>query len=93
MSLLQMKYFPKVTTFSSNIAKRKREPKDPCEEDWGVELYSNSSNYVLFDEYCKGKVATFGQLSSSSVYHGQFTASNVSDIPKVETSDLGNISQ
>ena len=55
----------------SNIAKRKREkeePEDPCEEDWGEELYSNSSNYVLFNEYGKGKVATFGQLLSSSVY-------------------------
>ena len=81
---------------SVNIAKRKREkeePENPCEKDWGEELYSNSSNYVLFDEYCKGKVATFGQLSSSSVYHGQFTASNVSDIPKVELSDLENISE
>ena len=71
---------------SSNIAKTNKEneePEDPCEEDWGEKLYSNSSNYIMFDEYGKGKVATFGQLSSSLVYHGQFTSSNLSDIPKV----------
>ena len=36
---------------SSNIAKRKikkkkEEPEELCEEDWGQQLYSNSSNYV-----------------------------------------------
>ena len=38
-------------------------------------------------------MATFGQLSSSPVYYGQFTASNVGDIRRVEFSDLKNISE
>ena len=40
-----------------NIVKRKREEEEPevrCEEDWDEELYSNSSNYLMFDEYGKG---------------------------------------
>ena len=52
---------------SSNIANSKREKEeqeDPCEEDWGEELYSYSSKY---DEYGKGEVATFCQVSSSLV--------------------------
>ena len=86
----------KKSKMNSIIAKRKREkvePEDPCEKDWGEELYSNSSNYELFDEYSKGKLATFCQLSSSTVYHGQCSASNVSDIPNVELSDFENISE
>ena len=43
--------------------------------------------------YGKGKVVAVGQLSSSLVYHGQFTANNVNDIHKVEFSDLENISE
>ena len=75
---------------SSNIAKRKRKKEEQevhCGEDWGEEIYSNSSNFIIFDDYGKGEVATFCQLSSSPVYHGQCTActvSNVSDIPKVD---------
>ena len=56
---------------SSNIVKRKREKEeleDHCEEDWDEELYSNSSNYVMIDEYRNGEVTTFGQLPYSKVY-------------------------
>ena len=43
---------------------------------------------MYYGEYSNVKEATFGQLSSSLVNHGMFTGSNVSDIPKVELSDL-----
>ena len=68
---------------SSNLAKWKRdeeEPEEPCEEDWGQEIFSNSSN---------GKMATFGQLSFSLVNNGLFTGHNVSDIWKTCAIDEG----
>ena len=37
-------------------------------------------------------MTTFGQLSSSLVNHCLFAGNNVSDIPKVELSDLEDIS-
>ena len=57
------------------------------------ELHSKSSNYVIWIKYGNGEVATFGQLLSSKVYHGQNTVSNVGDIPKVDLSYLENISE
>ena len=66
---------------------------EPCEEDWGQEIYSNSSNFVFYNDYGKLKVATFGQLWFSLVNHSLFTGSNVSNIPTVKLSDLENISQ
>ena len=65
---------------SSNIAKRKREKEKlefHCEEDWGEERYSNSSNFLIFYKYGKVDLANFSQLSSSPVYHGQCTLSKV----------------
>ena len=40
---------------------------------------------MYYDEYDKGKVATFGQFSSSLVYHDLFTGS--SDNPTAKMSD------
>ena len=79
---------------SSNLAKRKRDeedPEEPCEEEWGQEIYSNPSNFVSYGEYSNGKEAAFGQLSSILVNHGLFTGRNVSDIllkHKVELLDF-----
>ena len=56
-------------------------------------MYNYHNNYVIFDDYGKGEVATFGQLSYSQVYLGQYTVSNVSDIPKVTLSYLENVSE
>ena len=69
----------KMSSNSTKMKREKEEMKDYCEEDWGKELYSNSSNFVLFDEFGIGELDTFGQMLFSLVYHGQFTASNVSD--------------
>ena len=46
-------------------------------------IHQINSN-VMFDEYGKGEVATFGQLSSSQVYHRQCTVSNMVEFPKVD---------
>ena len=45
------------------------------------ELYSNSSNYVVWNQYGNGEVASLGvQLPVSTVLHGQSTVSNIGDI-------------
>ena len=73
---------------SSNIAKRKREEEEQVhwEDDWEEELYSNSSNYVIWNKYVNGEVASFGLLPYSNVLHGQTTVSNMGGIPRVELS-------
>ena len=81
---------------SSNIAKRKREDEEPqvhCEDDWDEELYSNFSNYVVWNKYGNGEVASYSLLPNSKVLHGQSTVSNIGDITKVEESCLANISR
>ena len=57
---------------SSNIAKRKREEEEQvhCEDDWEEELYSNSSNYVIWNKYGNGEVASFGLIPDSKALHG-----------------------
>ena len=49
---------------SSKISKRKREEEEQvhCEDDWEEELYSNSSNYIIWNKYGNGEVASFGLL-------------------------------
>ena len=73
---------------SSNFAKGKREEEEPAlwENEWEGELYSNSSNYVTWNQYGNGEVASFGQLPVSMVLHGQSTVSNIGDISKIEES-------
>ena len=66
---------------SSNLAKRKREEEEPVhwEDEWEGELYSNSSNYVTWNQYGNGEVATFSvQLPVSTV--GQSTVSNIGEV-------------
>ena len=48
---------------------------------------------IKFSQKKRWPLATFGKRLSGPVYHSQFTASNVSDIPRVELSDLENISE
>ena len=71
---------------SSNLANRKRDEDElgvPCEEDWDQEIYSNSSNFVYYDKYGKGKVVTFGQLSSISGQN-KIQAYLTKTVPKLE---------
>ena len=77
------------TNICSNqyIAKRKREEEKPqvhCEDEWDEELYSNSSNYVIWNKYGNGEVASFGLLPDSKALHGQNTVSNMGGILKKE---------
>ena len=51
-------------------------PKD----DWEEELQSNFSTFVCFDQYGRGKVATFCKLPVSLVNHGKNTVSKTSNI-------------
>ena len=75
---------------SSNFAKRKREEKEPAH--WEGELYSNSSNFVVWNQFGKGEVASFCQLPVSPVYHGQNTVSKIGDMSKINESCLEDIS-
>ena len=68
---------------SSNLAKRKR--------DQGRLGPGNILQLGYYDEYDKGKVATFGLLLSGLTNHGLFTGSSV--IPTAKRSDPENISQ
>ena len=79
---------------SSNLAKRKREEQESAhwEDEWKGELYSNSRNYVTWNQYVNGEVPTFGQVPVSMGLHGQSTVSNIGEISKVEESCFENIS-
>ena len=79
---------------SSNLAKTKREEEELAhwEDEWEGELYSNSINYVTWNQYSNGEVANFGiQLLVSTVLDGQSTDSNIGDISKVGELCLENI--
>ena len=65
---------------------------DHLEYDWEGELYSNSSNFVCWNKYGKGEVASFCQLPVSPVNHGQNTVSKIGDMSKVHESCLEDIS-
>ena len=72
---------------SSNIAKSQREkeePEDPYEEDW-------VRNFIPITVILYCLMST--EKESNPVYNGQFTASNVGYITKVDLSDLKNISE
>ena len=73
---------------SSNLAKRKREEEEPAhpEDDWEEELHSNSSTFVCFNQYGRGKVATFCKLLVSMVNHGKDTTSNSNILSRVNES-------
>ena len=79
---------------SSNLAKRKREEEELAhwEDEWEGGLYSNSSNFVVWNQFGKGEVASFCQLPVSPVYHGQNTVSKIGDMSKVNESCLEDIS-
>ena len=58
---------------STNPAKRKQLEDEAAhlEDDWqGEELFSNSSNYVVWNKYGHGVTATFGQDQVSPVLLG-----------------------
>ena len=86
----------KTMKITSNLAYRRRDGEEPCEEEWDLETFSNHSQYVMFDDYGSGKVTSFGQVGhveqvlSDSKIHVFTPRSDPENISSVHT-NLGGV--